>query len=90
LAHQEIYHHLKWLEGPSFIRADDEERVAVKYAALNVQHVMLALGKLKPSDITNTVNTPLGFEYAGVKRNGDRIMGVSIAAGFASYIKPLN
>jgi fatty acid synthase len=78
----------KWFQGPSdLMRADEEEVVSVQYAALNFRDVMVALGKL-PNKSSDNQHIAIGFEYAGIKRNGERVIGILLRdAGFASHVK---
>jgi fatty acid synthase len=87
---------LKWFQGPCNFDKTNEKVVTVKYAALNFRDVMLASGKLSfeevypPSHKRFDLECPMGFEYAGVKGNGERVMGMVDAAAFATYVNPRN
>ncbi len=81
---------IAWYEGPSNFDKTNEECVCVKYAALNFRDIMAASGKLPLEEAQKSIDSesPLGFEYAGVKGNGERVMGISGGGAFTTYINP--
>lgn len=73
-------------------RIESENRVYIHYAAINFRDVMLATGRL-PREVCSTdrlkQETVLGFEYAGVDRNGDRVMGMSNTGSMATQMNSI-
>jgi fatty acid synthase len=85
---------VKWFEGPSNFDKTNEEVVSVKYTALNFRDIMVASGKL-PFELVKSssqnhfdLECPIGLEYAGVKKNGERVMGVLDGGAFTTYVNP--
>jgi fatty acid synthase len=81
---------IKWFEGPSNFDKTNEEIVSVKYAALNFHDIMVASGKLPLENGQTPIDleSPIGLEYAGVKGNGERVMGIIDGGAFTTYINP--
>ncbi len=80
----------KWFSKPCDFDEADDDIVTVKYAALNFRDVMTATGKLvfDISKISSRLEGDrLGFEYSGVKKNGDRVMGMIAKGAFATHVK---
>lgn len=80
---------LNWLMGPSHGGAKD--CVNIQYASINFRDVMLATGRLAAEVFgTNRLQQEciLGFEYAGVNKQGVRVMGTVISGAMATEVVP--
>lgn len=81
---------LAWLEGP--INASKlDDYVNIQYASINFRDVMLATGRLSLEVFgTNRLQQEcvLGFEFAGVNKRGQRIMGTVISGAMATQTEP--
>lgn len=72
---------LSWLEGPVDARKE-QDIVNVQYASINFRDVMLATGRLSAEVIgTNRLEQEciLGFEFSGVNKKSERVMGTIIS-----------
>lgn len=79
---------LSWLEGP-LDASKIENVVSVQYASINFRDIMLATGRLSTEVIgTNRLDQEccLGFEFAGVNKKNERIMGTVISGAMATQI----
>lgn len=82
---------IRWMEGPSyntFPAPDNYVPVKVHVSALNFKDVMLACGNLQP-EITKLpfpVQSPLGFEFAGVTPDGEKVAGFTDGQAIASSV----
>lgn len=77
---------LTWMQGPLNTNDSEQDIVNVQYSSLNFKDIMLALGRItsyKPGKVIEDI-TNLGFEFSGIKRNGDRVMGMTNKAGALS------
>ena len=77
-----------WIQGSLDVKDTNLDLVKIQYSSLNFKDAMLALGKI--SDIRDRKiykqEAYLGFEFSGVKRNGERVMGIGVGAGaLATY-----
>jgi fatty acid synthase, animal type len=73
---------LKWISGPYNYSRPKGELVKVQYAALNFRDVMLATGKISAEIfVDNRMESEcvLGLEFAGVTKDGRRVMGLTSA-----------
>lgn len=80
---------LSWLQGPLDSRRNDV--VNVQYASINFRDVMLATGRLSAEVFgTNRIDQEciLGFEYAGVNKRGERVMGTCLSGAMATQVIP--
>lgn len=81
---------LSWLQGPIDARKELDV-VNVQYASINFRDVMLATGRLSAEVIgTNRLDQEciLGFEYAGINKKGERVMGTIISGAMATQLVP--
>lgn len=81
---------LSWLEGPIDARREHDV-VQVQYASINFRDVMLATGRLSAEVIgTNRLDQEciLGFEFSGVNKKGERVMGTVISGAMATQLVP--
>lgn len=81
---------LSWLEGP-VDACKEQDIVNVQYASINFRDVMLATGRLSAEVIgTNRLDQEciLGFEFSGVNKKGERVMGTIISGAMATQIIP--
>lgn len=68
-----------------------DDYVNVQYASINFRDVMLATGRLSLEVFgTNRLEQEcvLGFEFAGVNKRGQRVMGTVISGAMATQIIP--
>lgn len=81
---------LSWLKGP--IEANKvSDVVNVQYASINFRDVMLATGRLSAEVFgTSRIDQEciLGFEFAGVNKRNQRVMGTVISGAMATQIEP--
>lgn len=81
---------LSWLEGPFDARKLNDV-VNIQYASINFRDVMLATGRLSSEVFgTNRIDQEciLGFEFAGVNKKGERVMGTVISGAMATQVVP--
>lgn len=81
---------LTWMEG-NIIASQLKDYVNVQYASINFRDVMLATGRLSLEVFgTNRLQQEcvLGFEFAGVNKRGQRVMGTVISGAMATQIVP--
>lgn len=80
---------LAWLDGP--LNGNSSDRIVnVQYASINFRDIMLATGRLNSEVVgTNRLQQEciLGFEYAGVNKKGERVMGTVISGAMATQIE---
>jgi fatty acid synthase len=80
----------KWFENNELKSIKETvEVVSIKYAALNFRDIITASGKLA---LHNELGGPeleqgIGFEYAGIKKDGTRVMGLVKSCAFATHVK---
>lgn len=73
---------LTWMNGTLNVNNTQNGIIKIQYASLNFKDIMLALGR-----IPDNYNSPLdqqnilGFEFSGIKENGERVMGIGTKAG---------
>lgn len=82
----------KWLEGP-LASIKSPSVVNVHYNALNFRDVMLATGRISMEsfDIGRLKQEmTLGFEFSGVNKNGERIMGTAMSGSMGTLVLPDN
>lgn len=79
---------LGWYDGP--LNIDDPNVVKVAYFPLNFRDVMVATNKIDVSFMYSRLDQEctIGFEYAGVTKEGERVMGVCGSRAMASYVMP--
>ncbi|XP_070493665.1 fatty acid synthase-like [Chironomus tepperi] len=80
---------IKWLQSPKLENPHDV--ATVQYAALNFRDVMLATGKLAVEvmgDNRQDLMCVMGVEYAGISKDGRRIMGMKPAGALATLVEP--
>lgn len=79
---------LNWFEGTVDVNnfKADPHCVRVQYSALNFRDVMQASGKIT-FDYLNRIQQQclLGHEFSGVRSDGQRVAGLGVAGGFATY-----
>lgn len=81
---------LSWLQGPIDTRKENDY-VNIQYASINFRDVMLATGRLSAEVFgTSRIDQEciLGFEFAGVNKSGERVMGTVISGAMATQIIP--
>lgn len=79
---------LSWLQGPIDARKEIDV-IKVQYASINFRDVMLATGRLSAEVIgTNRLDQEciLGFEYSGINKKKDRVMGTIISGAMATQL----
>lgn len=80
---------LSWLQGP-LEGSKIENLVSIQYASINFRDIMMATGRLNMEVVgTNRLQQEciLGFEYAGVNKKGERVMGTVISGAMATQIE---
>lgn len=81
---------LSWLEGSVDARTSSDV-VNVQYASINFRDVMLATGRLS-AEVFGTSRIQqeciLGFEYSGVNKRGERVMGTILSGAMATQVIP--
>jgi len=71
-----------WIQGSLDINNSNLDLINIQYSSLNFKDVMLALGRITDNRGKKTLDeTYLGFEFSGIKRNGERVMGIGVNAG---------
>ena len=81
---------MTWLDGPYNQRKPGKSTVKVQYASLNFRDVMLATGKITVAAYGSgrlKQTCVLGLEYAGCNENGQRVMGMVLSGGLASFVE---
>lgn len=81
---------LTWLDGPINARTASDI-VNIQYASFNFRDVMLATGRLSAEVFgTSRIDQEciLGFEFSGVNKKGERVMGTVISGAMATQIIP--
>lgn len=81
---------LSWLQGPIDTRKHNDY-VNIQYASINFRDVMLATGRLSAEVFgTSRIDQEciLGFEFAGINKSGERVMGTVISGAMATQIIP--
>ncbi|KAL7024413.1 hypothetical protein ACKWTF_013028 [Chironomus riparius] len=79
---------IKWLQSP--ITESSDNLVNVQYAALNFRDVMLATGKLSAETMGDNrmdLMCLMGIEFAGVTKDGRRLMGMKSAGALATHVE---
>lgn len=73
---------LRWLNGPLNIDDSHLDIITIGYASLNFKDIMLGLGRI-PDNIYDRVGmqSVLGLEFSGIKRDGKKVMGIGLKAG---------
>ena len=74
---------LKWISGPYNYSQPEGHLVNVQYASLNFRDVMLATGKLTADVVADNRlehECVLGFEFSGITKTGQRVMGMAATA----------
>jgi fatty acid synthase, animal type len=76
---------LSWIQGPLDVNklALDQNFVTIYFAALNFKDVVLATGKIV-NEIEDQVYSTIGFEFSGITKSGQRIMGFRKEGGLMS------
>lgn len=77
---------MTWIDAPPKNVMSDKY-VQIQYASLNFRDAMLASGKLVEDVDRFQKQQIFGFEYAGVLRNGRRVMGMDRAGALATHIE---
>jgi len=80
-----------WLQGSLDVSDANLDLIKIQYSSLNFKDVMLALGRITDNRGKNVFEqeTCLGFEFSGIKRNGERVMGIGVNAGaLATHYNP--
>lgn len=78
---------LQWLEGPISQTCDHPDLVRVIYSAINFKDVMLATGKIAWESFEKSriqTECVLGYEYSGIDRNNERLMGMIPSRAFTN------
>lgn len=79
---------LFWYKGPINVKnyQKSPDQVQIKVAALNFRDVMQASGKITFDSLSRLQQQKiLGHEFAGVKSDGTRVVGLGIAGAFSTY-----
>lgn len=78
---------LKWFSGPYNCSEPTGSVIKIKYASLNFRDVMLATGKLN-TEVFGSKRMDqicvLGFEFAGVSKQGKRVLGMAMSGAMVS------
>lgn len=81
---------LAWIQG-SIDVAKSQSLVNIQYASLNFRDVMLATGRLAIEVFGSSrleQECVLGFEFSGVNREGERVMGTVVSGSLATHVIP--
>ncbi|KAI4502501.1 hypothetical protein M0802_002413 [Mischocyttarus mexicanus] len=76
------------VEGP--FTKDDPDLIKVHYTAINFKDVMIATGKLAAEVMTDKreeLDFLIGFEFSGVSKTGERLMGLNANRALSNYVK---
>lgn len=78
----------RWYNG-KFNVSPPKNPVNIHYSSINFRDVMLATGRLPQDAVTDTrlQECVLGFEYSGVNKNGERVMGWAENGGLATQVE---
>lgn len=79
---------LFWYEGPINVKNYQKclDQVQIKVSALNFRDVMQASGKITFDTLSRLqLQKVLGHEFAGVKSDGTRVVGLGLAGAFSTY-----
>jgi fatty acid synthase len=80
----------KWVENSELKSTKEyDDIISVQYAALNFRDVIITTGKIifHSKDNRPEFDQAFGFEYAGVKSDGTRVMGLVEKGAIATYVK---
>lgn len=69
----------------------ESDLVTIQYASVNFRDIMLATGRLAVEVFgTNRLDQEciLGFEYAGLNKKGEKVMGTVISGAMATHVVP--
>lgn len=80
----------RWFEGPIDARKSDNV-VNVHYNALNFRDVMLATGRISMETFNSDrlgQDLTLGFEFSGINKRGQRVMGTAISGCMGTQVIP--
>lgn len=77
---------LTWLQAPLRDLSKDNI-VKVQYVALNFRDAMLASGKLVIDFDRFEKQQMLGYEYSGVTKSGQRVMGLKLSGAMATHVE---
>lgn len=83
---------LTWFQGDLNVNDPHKDIVRVRFSALNFRDVMVASGKLNLSQLGEprlTSECDLGLEYAGITRDGNRVMGMVRSGAMATYVEAI-
>jgi len=72
-----------WIQGSLDVNDANLDLIKIQYSSLNFKDVMLSLARIT-SDREKKIyeqEASLGFEFSGIKRNGERVMGIAKNAG---------
>ena len=77
---------LSWMRGTLDVNNSNLDLISIQYSSINFKDLMLALGKITEIYDRKMYEQEacLGFEFSGVKRNGERVMGIGVNAGALS------
>lgn len=81
---------LQWFQG-SIDLTKTKDVVNIQYASVNFRDVMLATGRLSVEVFGSSrldQECILGFEFSGLNKNGERVMGTIISGAMATHIIP--
>lgn len=81
---------LQWFQGPIDL-AKTKDVVHIQYASVNFRDVMLATGRLSVEVFGSSrldQECILGFEYSGLNKKGERVMGTIISGAMATHLVP--
>ncbi|XP_070505891.1 fatty acid synthase-like [Chironomus tepperi] len=72
-----------WIQGSLDVNDDNLDLINIQYSSLNFKDIMLALGRISDNRGKKVFEqeTCLGFEFSGIKRDGERVMGIGVNAG---------
>ncbi|XP_015113130.1 fatty acid synthase [Diachasma alloeum] len=79
----------RWMEGPITPNCKLSNQVRIVYSSINFKDIMLATGKLTPEIFVKSRSAAecvLGIEYAGIKTDGSRVMGMVLCRAMTNIL----
>jgi fatty acid synthase, animal type len=81
---------LTWLQGWLDVTREDNDLIEVHYSALNLRDVLVASKRINlDSELDNRVQRQfcLGYEFSGVTKENQRVMGLTPINAFATHVR---
>ncbi|XP_070505890.1 fatty acid synthase-like [Chironomus tepperi] len=74
---------VSWIQGFLDVNNTDLNFIRIQYSSLNFKDIMLAIGRISDNrdKKIHGQETCLGFEFSGIERDGERVMGIGVNAG---------